>query len=138
MINKFSGDNEFLSNFYPCGIWMDGQFYPSVEHAFQAAKTLNIEDRKTIAVADTPALAKHMGKQVELRSDWNSVKCQIMLDLLRKKFSNNTLREKLLATGTKHLVEGNNHKDSFWGVYKGEGKNMLGQLLMQVRKEVSK
>ena len=137
MIDSFRGEYAFLSNFYSAGVMLDGMYFPTVEHAFQAAKTYDINARKSIAVARTPGEAKRMGKTVLLRDDWESVKCQVMLELLRQKFSKSLLKSKLLATGSEELVEGNNHKDSFWGVYRGQGKNMLGQLIMQVRKELS-
>jgi predicted NAD-dependent protein-ADP-ribosyltransferase YbiA (DUF1768 family) len=61
-----------------------------------------------------------------------------MLDLLRSKFSRHKIRDLLLSSGDDEIIEGNNHGDKFWGVTKGEGKNMLGKLLMQVREEVRK
>ena len=59
-----------------------------------------------------------------------------MLDLLRAKFSNEIMKQKLLDTGDAELIEGNKHGDSFWGQVNGEGKNLLGKLLMQVRNEL--
>jgi len=135
-IKSFTGQYRFLSNFYPCGIRLDGMYYPSVEHAFQAAKTFDIRERKSIAVADTPDYAKSLGKKVKLRDDWESVKGQIMLDLLRAKFSDEILKQKLLDTGDAELIEAKKHGDRFWGQVNGEGKNLLGKLLMRVRNEL--
>lgn len=60
-----------------------------------------------------------------------------MLDLLRQKFNNDAvLKHKLIETKDTELIEGNNHADKYWGKVNGEGKNMLGKLLMQVRKEL--
>lgn len=137
IINKFSGRYNFLSNFYPCRIYLDGIAFPSVEHAFQAAKTLNIEERKNVAVCRTSAEAKKYGRNVELRNDWERVKVQIMLDLLRQKFQNVSLKELLISTEDAELVEGNTWNDTFWGVSNNTGSNMLGKLLMQVRSEIS-
>jgi predicted NAD-dependent protein-ADP-ribosyltransferase YbiA (DUF1768 family) len=58
-----------------------------------------------------------------------------MLHLLQQKFSDPVLKEKLLATGGAVLVEGNTWGDTFWGVYKRNGMNHLGRLLMKVRAE---
>ena len=43
----------------------------------------------------------------------------------------------LLATGKATLVEGNSWGDTFWGVCRGKGKNMLGKILMRVRKRLA-
>jgi predicted NAD-dependent protein-ADP-ribosyltransferase YbiA (DUF1768 family) len=60
-----------------------------------------------------------------------------MLNLLRQKFQNPELREKLLCTGKLELIEGNYWGDTYWGVCRGVGENRLGKLLMLVREEAS-
>ena len=139
LISNFHGDNFFLSNFFPAPVIYDGETYPTVEHAFQAAKTLDREQRKGIRVAETPAKAKQMGKVVTLRPDWDQERLATMLELLRQKFSQPELRQKLLATDDAELIEGNTWGDRFWGceLVDGQwvGQNYLGKLLMQVRKE---
>lgn len=136
MIASFTGHHRFLSNFYPSPIEVDGLVYPTVEHAFQAAKTDSVIEKEKIRRAQKPGTAKAWGKKVTLRGDWEQVKVGIMLSLLRKKFHDKVLRSMLLATGDEKLVEGNFWGDTFWGVYKGKGQNMLGMLLMEVRREV--
>lgn len=42
VVNRFAGIYEFLSNFYPAPVTLDGVVYPTVENAFQAAKTGDI------------------------------------------------------------------------------------------------
>ena len=84
----------------------------------------------------TAADAKYFGRRVNLREAWEQIKDAVMLECLRSKFSNKELKEKLLSTQSRMLVEGNTHGDKFWGTVNGEGKNMLGKLLMQVRKEL--
>jgi hypothetical protein len=60
-----------------------------------------------------------------------------MFELLHLKFTNDRLRDMLLATGNAELIEGNNWRDTFWGQCPiGTGANHLGRLLMQVRKEI--
>lgn len=136
MIDRFDGEFEFLSNFFPCEVAQDGILYPTVEHAFQAAKTLDNFDKMQIAIADTPGKAKRLGRKVVLRSDWEEVKLAVMEDYLREKFcAGSELREKLLATGDEELVEGNWWNDTFWGVCNGVGQNNLGKLLMKLRAE---
>ena len=116
-ITLFRGDFAFLSNFQKCRVEFDGDIYPTVEHAFQAAKTFDKEDRKKILAVASPVTAKRIGRRVALREDWETVKCDIMLELLKSKFSDGELKEKLLATGDAELIEGNNHNhgDRFWG-----------------------
>lgn len=136
-IDSFSGEYGWLSNFYLTEIEMDGKIYPSVEHAYQAAKTLNESEREFIRNLSSPGNAKRQGKKLTLRSDWKKIKVDIMHDLVYKKFSTNSiLRTMLLNTGTKHLIEGNDWGDKFWGMVDGEGQNHLGKILMQVRYEL--
>ena len=80
MIDKFDGKYAFLSNFYssPIRPFDDGILYPTVEHAFQAQKTLNISIRKEIAAQPTPGKAKAIGRNIILRSDWRDIRIQIM------------------------------------------------------------
>lgn len=110
--------------------------FPSVEHAYQAAKCQDYTMRWNVAMQPTPGWAKIWGRKVTLRPDWESIKLQVMLDLVRIKFAVPELRAKLLATGDAELIEGNYWGDRFWGVCKGVGENHLGKILMQVREEI--
>jgi len=134
--NFTNTEHRFLSNFYPCTISFLDITYPSVEHAFQAEKTLDMEIRKKIAKAPTPGYAKKMGRKLKLRPDWEELKDVVMFILLQQKFAIPKFRRGLLATGDAEIVEGNNHGDSYWGVYRGVGQNKLGKLLMRVRQEI--
>ena len=136
MITKFEGKYSFLSNFYLSPIIVYGEHYPSVEHAFQALKSSNIDDRNKIAKLADPAQAKKAGRKLPLRSDWKTVKVDVMRKCLKSKFSNPQLRQMLLDTGDEELVEGNTWNDTFWGVCRGQGQNMLGKLLMEIREEL--
>lgn len=135
-ITEFQGPNRWLSNFWPAQVVFAGISYPTVEHAYQAAKSDVQSEREAICLAKTPGDAKRLGKRVTMRKDWNAVKLDVMLDLLRQKFAIPTLRAKLLATGDLMLVEGNPWGDYFWGVCRGKGENHLGRLLMGVRSEI--
>lgn len=136
MIESFTGKHAFLSNFYRCTVEYDGKFYPSVEHAYQAAKTLDEDERNNIWNCATPGQAKRMGRTVKLRKHWDAIKLDIMFNLLKEKFKNPFLRTQLIDTGVHELVEGNYWGDQFWGIYDGKGLNWLGKLLMKVREEV--
>jgi len=116
---------------------MGGEFYPTVEHAYQAAKTTDLNQRKFIREARTPKIAKQLGGGVTLREDWEMVKVAVMGTLVLQKFSKNLdLRSRLLATGDAILEEGNWWGDNFWGMFRGKGKNHLGKILMQVRETI--
>lgn len=136
-IKSFTGKYSFLSNFYPCKVMFEGVRYPSVEHAFQAAKTLDNKERINFSVMRTPATAKYFGRRIHLREDWEEVKDGVMLECLRAKFSNPTVKQLLLSTGDDILIEGNAHGDRYWGQVGGVGKNRLGELLMKVRNELN-
>jgi ribA/ribD-fused uncharacterized protein len=107
-------------------------------------KTLDNDERHAIANCLTPGRAKRMGRRVALRSDWESVKEDVMLEGLCLKFSDEQLADWLLETGDEELVEGNDWSDNFWGVChckkcqaQGiQGQNRLGHLLMKVREMI--
>lgn len=137
-IVSFTGKYRFLSNFYPSKVLYDGEQCRTVEHAYQAAKAVKSNDRLMIRLADTPGQAKRVGRKVQLREHWEEVKVPIMLQLLKQKFGDRALGDKLLATDDAQLIEGNSWGDTYWGVCNGVGTNVLGTLLMQVRDELGK
>jgi len=136
MIDSFSGEYRFLSNFYMIDVEFEGMVYRSVEHAYQAAKSTDLSIRKHIQQFLTPGKAKRFGKSIEIREDWERVKVGIMYELIRKKFNNEELKSKLLDTGDLWIIEGNNWNDTFWGYCNGDGRNVLGVILMNVRDEL--
>lgn len=134
-IDSFKNEFGFLSNFYEAPIYINGKRYASVEHAYQAFKTLDESSHNLIREAKTPGIAKKLGRAVSLRKDWDTVKYDLMLTFVRKKFENPFLRPLLLATEGAELIEGNTWNDTIWGVCRGVGQNLLGKILMQVRNE---
>ena len=137
-IDKFDGEYAFLSNFYdsPIKPFNDWILYPTVEHAFQAAKTNDIGMRKKIASQPTPGKAKSLGRHVDLIPNWREDRIYVMYQCLRAKFEIPDLRAQLLSTGDAHLIEGNWWGDTYWGVCNGVGSNNLGKLLMKIREEL--
>lgn len=129
-IDKFVGENHWLSNFSEEGL------KPSVEHYYQATKAFKVDDAMFVMLAKTPGNAKRRGRRIPIREGWDEMKLDVMLKLLRVKFKIEPLRTKLLDTQGKMLVEGNTWGDTYWGVCNGIGKNHLGNLLMQVREEL--
>lgn len=141
-IRRFRGAYRFLSNFYPCTLIVVhacGEWYqvPTLEHAYQALKAQTFTGFTRVCQAPTAAAAKALGRQVAIRPNWDDVKRETMLALLREKFGVDVeLGNRLKATGDRLLVEGNTWGDRYWGQVHGEGENWLGRLLMQVRQEL--
>jgi len=136
-IDEFRGKYYFLSNFSDDGFEIDGHFYKTNEHFFQAMKTLDKEERENVRNAKTPSEAKRIGKRVTLRDNWDDLRVPIMYAGLKAKFKQNPdIKKKLVETKDAILVEGNNWNDFYWGRCNGKGENILGKLLMIIRKEI--
>jgi ribA/ribD-fused uncharacterized protein len=145
----------FLSHFEPSPIELDGERWPTVEHYYQAQKSLDPDYGAAIGNARTPGEAKQLasvpdaktpaaGRSWFLRTgrsprpDWGAVKLDIMRRADWAKFSQNpALAEKLLATGDAELVE-DSPFDAFWGTGRdGKGLNWAGRILMEVRERLA-
>lgn len=137
MIDSFKGDYQFLSNFFPSRVEWDSRSYSTVEHAYQAAKTVIPAEIELVRNCPTPGKAKRAGQEVTVREDWDDIKLIVMETLIRRKFTwNEHCKTMLLDTGDQKIVEGNTWGDRFWGVCKGIGENHLGKILMKVRLEL--
>jgi ribA/ribD-fused uncharacterized protein len=136
VVKGFFGDYRWLSNFHLCEVHYEGLVYTSSEGAYQSAKTTDSWLREAFT-KEEPSKTKKMGQELRIRSGWDRMKVQVMYDVLKDKFTRNEdLKIKLLETGSKYLEETNYWDDTFWGVYEGKGKNVLGELLMKVRNEL--
>jgi len=139
MTIRFISDSDYswMSNFAPIPIQdSEGKTWPTVEHLFQAAKSLNRSEQDMIRKAPSPKMAKKLGRAVKLRKGWDNMRLNVMKGILKRKFEQHPdLKEKLLATGNEPIEE-DAHWDEFWGTGKfGHGKNWMGKLLMQLRGE---
>lgn len=137
---KFWGpDNPhgLFSNFAQTPIVIEGVRYPTAEHFFQSQKTSNSYQWREIVEAPTPLLAKQLGKKCELRPDWEINKVAVMYQVVREKaLQCPQFRQELLDTGDAELEE-NSPFDPYWGIGRdGSGRNMLGEILMDVRQEI--
>ena len=133
MIDKFEGRYAFLSNFFEAPVKFHGLRFRNNEAAFQSMKTSDREQFVNLRANE----AKRLGRKVKLREDWESVKDNIMYEIVVEKFKQNQdLKFKLLDTGDAELVEGNWWNDTYWGVCEGVGENKLGKILMKVREEL--
>lgn len=148
VIDRFSDEFLFLSNFYEGMVKYGLRKFPSAEHAYQCQK-IPPEFWTKICAIKKPGNAKravhtmladpHRGFPWD-KAEWDKKKVRIMREILESKFSHPMLRDMLNDTAPAELVEGNFHKDRFWGVpldkhgaRTGTGENMLGKLLMEIR-----
>lgn len=136
-VNKPYG---FFSNFSAHPIHVRGKIWPTSEHYFQAMKFEGTPHEEEVRVAATPAEAARIGRDraLPLRNDWESVKDDVMRVALEAKFTQHEeLRAHLLNTGSAEIVE-HTENDAYWADSgNGTGKNMLGVLLMELRKKLS-
>lgn len=143
MISAFCGEYAFLSNLYPIDIAWSKYSFKSAEHLYQAMKCANKSDMMRIINTTTGKKAKILGKYVESREYWDTIKTQVMTKALRLKFKRCKLRKMLRATKDKRLINVNYLHDTFWGVcgctkHHRSGLNMMGQILMKIRAENNK
>jgi ribA/ribD-fused uncharacterized protein len=125
-----------FSNFAPYGFLLDGKWWPTSEHYFQAQKFAGTPYEERIRKARSPKIAARMGRRRKhpLRADWERVKDEIMRRAVMRKFETHAdIREILFSTGETPIVE-NAPKDYYWGCgADGTGENRLGAILMDVR-----
>ncbi len=125
-----------FSNFSPHGVLLEGVWWPTTEHYFQAQKFAGTPHADEIRNARTPKEAANKGRERQrpLRPDWEQVKDNVMREAVLTKFQTHALiRDLLLSTGDEEIVE-NAPGDYYWGCgADGTGRNRLGQILMEVR-----
>ena len=136
VIREFIDAYAFLSNFYHSPVKYRNLIYLNAEAAFQAQKESCEKDKEQYTRMN-PAQAKLVGRNCNLREDWEEIKEQTMYEIVKAKFTQNeALARLLLATGDAYLEEGNWWHDTTWGVCNGVGQNKLGKILMRVRDEL--
>lgn len=131
-IKGFFYEYRFLSNMWECPILWHNLAFTSTEAAYQASK-FNIDIAKKFTQY-SPKIAKQESKNYTARKKWESIKYDVMSQLVFQKFLvHKDLRQKLLDTGDKYLEETNYWRDQYWGVCNNVGENNLGKILMQTR-----
>ena len=134
-ITSFTGDYDFLSNTYKSPVEFNGIEFPNVESCYWAQRPKDDHSRIKFARLK-PAKAKAKAINTTPRDDWDDVKVNIMSNILLKKFSNENLKKKLISTGDAELINNDSYNDEFYGVHYGNGENILGKLLMQIRDKI--
>lgn len=131
-----------FSNFSVHPIQVDGLYWQTVEHYYQAQKFVGSENEPLIQVirgVQTPMEAAQIGRDrtLTLRSDWEQVKQQVMRQgVLTKFLSHSDIQEILLNTDEELIVE-DSPTDYYWGCGQDKtGQNQLGKILMSVRQEI--
>ncbi len=132
-----------FDNFSSFGIIMDGDLYPTVEHAYQSGKF--IETAPEIAEKIKKCLSAHEAQKIAFANkdkqakNWDEIKVEYMEKLLRLKIEQNPyVKQKLLQTKG-YLICEDSPKDNFWGIGPNrDGQNELGKLWMKLRDEIKK
>lgn len=139
-ITEFQGEYRWLSNFSPCVIYLDGDEYKSVEHAYMSARSNNPEWKKFCQITKEPGVVKTNSKNIKDIDNWKDIKVSVMAKCLEQKFRQEPYRSKLIETGDRYIQEGNRWGDTFWGVdlKTGKGQNRLGHLIMNIRTDLLK
>jgi ribA/ribD-fused uncharacterized protein len=132
-----------FSNLYRRPVEFEGEVFLTSEHAYQAGKARKPEVRAWVLSAPSPALvamAAHGLYYWDIAPGWSRTKFDRMRSVLRAKFTqHDDLRQLLLSTGDARLVESatvDNEVNRLWGEVNGEGRNMLGELLMELRAQL--
>ena len=124
-----------FSNFSRHAIEVNGKIYPTSEHYYQSQKFIDVQSQETIRLAATPRIAADLGRTLpHLRFDWDDVKIDVMILALEAKFTqHHDLKELLLSTKDRTLIEAS-PTDYYWGEGADKsGQNHLGRLLMLQR-----
>lgn len=121
-------------NFSLHGFELDGLWWHTSEHYYQAQKFAGTVHAETIRLAKTPADSAKLGHALPHRSDWKKIKYDVMQQAVLQKFqTHGDIRKILLATEDEMIIQ-EDTGDYYWGTGKdGSGKNYLGQILMEVR-----
>lgn len=137
-ITAFDKEYEFLSNDYECEIPVveDELVFTNITSALIAKKSNDIGTRRKFT-RFSAAKARKKESSIPENDYWEENKDDILYDLLKIKFTHNKdLKSKLLATHLHDLINNVTYPDTYYGVRFGEGKNVLGKLLMKLREEL--
>lgn len=128
-----------FSNFADFGIEINGVFYPTVEHYYQAQKFDDAVYQEKIRLAPTPKEAAELGKtrELPLKPDWDIIKSEVMWKAVKTKFNTHPQLAQMLRDTDDALLIENSPYDEYWGIGSAsKGHNHLGTLLMRARKQL--
>lgn len=139
----FSSAHDPLSNWSANAVQIWGKRFQTSEHAYHWSKFHETAPEVARQIFDAPspwaAMRVDRRHKEKRRKDWDDIKAGIMTEIVREKVSQNEdVKEILLKTGDKQIYE-NSPWDAYWGLGpNGDGQNMMGQILMEIRKEIRK
>lgn len=138
-IDVFNKDYDFLSPNYEFVFYANGvqKTFLTIQHAYQYHKTFDGEFRDIILETHNPQDVYTLGQKSVRRDDWYGVKYFVMKSLLRQRFNDITLRQRLINTGNSFIVM-HNDISPYWGIVEGVGKNTYGKLIMDLRQDFLK
>jgi ribA/ribD-fused uncharacterized protein len=143
-----------FSNWYASGFTYKGRYFNNSEQAFMWEKAEYFGDEEIaerILSTPSPKEAKALGRKVRGfdAEKWLVISYPIMIAVNGTKYLQNPrLKEMLLATGDKILVEASPY-DKIWGIglredddrcldeHQWQGMNLLGKALMQIRQQLN-
>lgn len=136
---KEFGEYGYLATYSNYGFFKDGVFWKTSEHYYQAQKFMDSDTKIRIQNAETPKIASTIGRdrKLNLRSDWEEVKQDVMFDAVYYKFKQNRdILQKFLDTGNARIVEAT-VKENYWGSGpNNDGQNNYGKILIKVREKL--
>jgi ribA/ribD-fused uncharacterized protein len=140
VIDSFKGEYDFLNNRFGCSFVWQGIRYNNVESAFHASKYTNEAERRVLSRMSAEKVVK---KSMECTPsiEWEESKLDIMESILLAKYDQNpNLKNRLIETEGRILINGNNKHETYWGVdlYSWKGENHLGKILMTIRDKEKK
>ena len=139
-IDQFTGYFEFLHNNYLTPVYYEEMLYPSVTHAYHAARSSDDTTRKAIVNAESFHVVAKIARRIEDPPNWSMKRLKIMEQLVRDKFRRSKeLQEKLKATERRELImsyEEETPGNLFWGMIREKGQNQLGRILTKVREDI--
>lgn len=139
----FFYEHEFypFSNFSSFAVEWKDKLWPTSEHVYHSER---FDDPKRKELIRNMRSAHEAFKYAQAnkhlqRSDWDAIKLGVMKQILHEKVRQHPyVKKKLFDSGERELVE-DSWRDDFWGWGpRKDGKNHLGRLWMEVRKETRK
>jgi ribA/ribD-fused uncharacterized protein len=132
-----------FSNLFRRPVTFEGETFATSEHAYQAGKARKPEVKRWLMEAPSPALlamAAHGLYYWDVAPGWSKTKFDRMRRVLYSKFTQHPdLMDLLLSTGDAKLIETatvDNEVNRLWGEVNGNGRNMLGEMLMELRAQL--
>lgn len=135
-LDFYSVKNEYgeFSNFAKFPLFIDGKWWPTSEHYYQAMKFLDEERQEIVRNIWSAYKAAQYARKQPLREEWEEVKEGFMWIALYHKYTqHDDLRELLLSTSDAHIYEHTTY-DCYWADCGDKtGLNRLGEMLMDMR-----